>query len=276
MTYCGKSCEYCQWKEELSCEGCKNGPGQALYGDCQLAICCRERRHETCETCLEREFCSDLEKRSATPQERLERRQRELQLQERTAAIAPRVAMLLGILFWLVIPRGVSVLLGQETLTARLPVLGMVASVLGSVCNLAYALVLLKLAFASGKYRSAAMCSLVSWGFNAIMLFMKASAVTTVLVVVVMAVTLVSDYFEFHGHGELLDPLHSAQADAFRMLWKWNIAATGAVMGGLILLVISPFFGIVTLLTGATGVVVVGVRKLICLNRAWKLFRDYE
>ena len=225
---------------------------------------------------MERAYCTDLEKRTRIPQERLEHRNMELQLHEKTVQDAPMLAMLLGILFWLVIPRGISIVLGQDVLTARLPMLGMVGAVLGSLCNLAYAIVLLKLAFASGKFRSAAMFALASWAINAVMLFMKASAVTTVLVLVVVAMTLVTDYFELHGHAELLEPVNPVQADAFRLLWKWNIAAMGAVLGGLILLVISPFFGIVMVLTGASGAVVVMIRKLICLNRAWKFFRDYE
>jgi len=189
---------------------------------------------------------------------------------------APKIALLLGVLFWMVLPRGVAVLLGQEIFTSRLPILGTVGSVLGVICSLIYALVLLKLVFVSERYRFAGMCSLAASAINVVMLFMKASVVTTVLVLVVVAITLAADYFELHGHAELLDDEDPVQAENFRTLWKWNIGATGALAVGLLLLVFSPFIGVVTLLTGATGVVIVAVRKLIFLHRAWVTFRDYE
>ena len=51
-TYCGKSCVECPRKEELSCPGCKMGPGKQFNGQCELAKCARDKGHETCESCI--------------------------------------------------------------------------------------------------------------------------------------------------------------------------------------------------------------------------------
>jgi hypothetical protein len=45
-TYCGKTCTSCIQKEALNCPGCKVGPGRQYSGECALAKCCRNKKHQ--------------------------------------------------------------------------------------------------------------------------------------------------------------------------------------------------------------------------------------
>ena len=99
---------------------------------------------------------------------------------------------------------------------------------------------------------------------------------TLIEMLVVIAITLGADYFELHGHAELLRDVDPARSEQFRELWKMNITAHGAACGGMVLMMFVPFFGAIVLLTGLSGVVFVAIKKLIYLHRLWKLFRNYE
>ena len=189
---------------------------------------------------------------------------------------APKLALLIGILFWLVVPQGIAVVLSQDALTANFPLLGTVGSVLLNLCMLAYAAALLKLKFASPLYQKAGLCSLAAFAINLVMVFLQASLLTTVLVLAVVAITLGLSYFELHGHAEILRDLDPVRSEKFRELWKMNITAHGAACGGMVLMMFVPFFGAIVLLTGLSGVVFVAIKKLIYLNRLWKLLRNYE
>ena len=42
-TYCGKSCDICDYKISGKCPGCNEGPGHREFGACDLAMCCRDK-----------------------------------------------------------------------------------------------------------------------------------------------------------------------------------------------------------------------------------------
>ena len=90
-TYCGKTCSECAMKEELNCPGCKLEPGRPITGDCALARCCREKGHNTCDTCNIHGNCNTYYIRHQMPQRRQKDRKLE---QERQAAIARKAPLL--------------------------------------------------------------------------------------------------------------------------------------------------------------------------------------
>lgn len=73
-TYCGKSCESCEFKVDLSCAGCKTpekGPGSRESGECELASCCRTQECNACIKCRYVSKCQLYAKRETVPRARI-------------------------------------------------------------------------------------------------------------------------------------------------------------------------------------------------------------
>ena len=73
-SYCGKSCDSCPVREPENCPGCKNGPGSPWSGECELARCCRDKGHDSCNTCNLSYQCSMYNNREWQPDYRARRR----------------------------------------------------------------------------------------------------------------------------------------------------------------------------------------------------------
>ena len=51
---CGAYCGVCDWKEKTDCPGCQMAKGSMFWGECAVAMCCREKGLAHCG------LCSDL------------------------------------------------------------------------------------------------------------------------------------------------------------------------------------------------------------------------
>ncbi len=49
--YCGTYCETCDWKEKMSCKGCKVHASKVFWGTCEIASCAIEKEYEHCGEC---------------------------------------------------------------------------------------------------------------------------------------------------------------------------------------------------------------------------------
>lgn len=101
--YCGKGCESCALREQLSCSGCRSGPGRTWGTECELARCCQQKGHESCQTCSFAAGCRLFYDRSEQPQYRFQERERSAQRQQEAAQKAEVLGKWLWILFWLMI-----------------------------------------------------------------------------------------------------------------------------------------------------------------------------
>jgi len=272
-TYCTKSCGVCAQREELNCPGCQAGPGSKWQGDCEIAKCCNEKGHECCETCSFGGSCSKLRRKDDMPEERRRKRALEEEKRERVAASAAYLGKWLWLLFWLVVPGVLADGLGQ------VPKLSIPANILQLICNITYGLILLKLAAESDRYRSAGICCFIAAGIAGLVIIFSGgqeSAPWTLLITLPAGVVaLVGEYHEYMGHAEILRDADIAMSEKWEKLWKWYIGSFGAVLGGLILVMIIPILGLLVMLAGLIGILVIGIMKLVYLYRTAKLFREY-
>lgn len=51
MAYCGTYCEKCDWKEKMSCKGCKEHASNVFWGNCAIASCAIEKKLNHCGEC---------------------------------------------------------------------------------------------------------------------------------------------------------------------------------------------------------------------------------
>ena len=277
-TYCGKNCADCAYRERLACPGCKAGPGRAIYGDCTLAKCCRDKGHESCETCGFHTSCGPLRGRADMPQYRLKKLEAEAERRANIARKAPFLGKWLWILFWLVIPQSIAGIMTNETVVEWAPGLKLPGQVLSVLCAVAYGLILLRLSKEEGHYRTAAICCVAAAVLSAAAACFSGGEEpgwTLVITLPGAVVSLVGEYHEFMGHAEVLSGVDNDRSEKWRNLWKWNIGLFGALLASVVITLIVPMLGMLVMLAAMIGILVVSILKLVYLYRAAKLFREY-
>lgn len=278
-TYCGKNCEECASKEALNCPGCKSGPGSAWSGDCEIAKCRKDKGHETCETCSYNTGCYTLRKKDGMPEARLQKRAAEAERKEQTARSAAFFGKWLWILFLMAVSGAIAGLIGAETVAVWFPALLLPGQILETAYNLAYGLILLKLAVENDRYRTAGICCLIGAGIAAIVAVISGGGEvpgwTLVFTLPATVVSFVGEYHEYMGHSEALRDADPAQSEQWRKLWKWYIGSFAALVGSIIVILIVPILGVLVVLAAAIAVLAISIMKLVYLYRAAKLFREY-
>lgn len=278
-TYCGKNCAECAHKHQLSCSGCKTGPGRQYGGDCELAKCIRDKGHETCDTCGFRGNCGTLRSRDHMAEYRIRKIEAEKMRRESIAKRAPFLGKWLWILFWLIIPSTLSSLMTNDTISQIAPGMVFPGELLGAASSLAYGAILLKLGDEEDGYRTAGICSLIAAGVNGLVTIFSGPAGApewTMLISIPAAVVgMVSEYQEFMSHSVVLTGVDNELSDKWTVLWKWNIGLVAGLFACLIVMLIIPTLGALALLAGSIGLIVVSILKLVYLYRTAQAFRDY-
>ncbi len=290
-TYCGKNCAECALMEAQKCPGCQAGPGRRYYGDCELAKCCRDKGHETCETCGFKMTCRNLQNRDHQPEirrkkaeaqqkEQEKRREEERKRKERMANRAQVLGKWLWILFWLFVPALIASIMGNEKISETAPDIYLTGQILSAVCSIAYGLVLLKASSEEDRYRTAGVCMLVSAAAGILTVIVSGGDVTSpgLLLIALPAaiVSLVGEYKEYCGHSAVLEDVDRDLSAKWLSLWKWNIGCMVGVIGGGILGQVAPGLGLFIVLCSSIGIIIVHILKLVFLYRTAKMFREYR
>lgn len=275
MTYCGKICENCAWREEHDCSGCKSGPG-GRGGDCEIAACCREKGHMDCTTCGFQLNCQQLRAREELPQRRQRRQEAREAKRQWYNETAPLLGKWLWISFWLIVPSTVIGLLTDEQLHDNL-VLGKVGAILTMVLVCVSALCLIKLAPAEPRYRTAGWCSLGSGIMVELAELLELNAVGwgLLLLLPAMGIAMYATYQEYHAHAAVLEGLDDELAAKWLKLWKWEVGLILGMFGCILVLLIAPVLGLLVFLADIIAMAVVSILSLVYLYRTAKLFRNY-
>lgn len=192
---------------------------------------------------------------------------------ETTASLIWRLDALL----WLVVPGTIAGLMSDEALSAHWPGLVIPGEILGFLCNMAYGLLLLKLAGVNERYRTAGICVLVSIVVSTPVTLLADGAGWTLAVLLPMAVVaLAGEYQEYIGHAEVLEPVDLELSGKWRRLWKWYIGTYLALFAGIFVALIFAWLGLLVVLASAIGTLVVSILKLVYLWRTARTFREYE
>lgn len=275
-TYCGKNCEECTYKAELSCTGCQSGPGRAVIGDCKLAHCCRDKGHTTCDTCELKRNCGKWLDKGSIPKQRIERRIELQKEQEIIARRAPFLGKWLWILFWLVVPSEISGIMTMDKVVEAFPLLRVPGLVLGITCSLVYSLILLRISSEHESYRLAGLFGIGSTLLEVFMLVLGSTGGLVFLISLIkIAVGLLMTYHEYKAHGESVYPVDADLSECWEKLWKWKLYSIAGLAGSVILTIISRFLGVVLLFASIIFMLVVSVFKLIYLYQTAQAFRSW-
>ena len=279
-TYCGKNCLECGQKEVLKCPGCKSGPGMRFEGDCDLAKCCADKGHEDCSSCSFSVGCRTLRGREYIPEYRQRRMEAEKIRQEAIAKRAPVLGKWLWVLFWLIIPGSVASLLTNENITGAVSALYISGLVLRVICSAVSGIILLRLTSEEDRYRTAGICALIV-GVASVLAacisdVVKEQAWSLVISFPAAIVGMVGEYNEFTAHSIVLTGLDNALSDQWMSLWKWYVGSYCALLGSVLMIVISPVLGLLVVTAAAIGLIITSILKLVYLYRTARIFRNFR
>lgn len=272
-TYCGKSCESCTHRETLSCPGCRQGPG-GTFAQCAIARCCRDKCHDTCESCTSWSYCGLRSGRDQEPVRRQQQQERERQQQWELRQQAPLLARWLSVLFWLFIPQAIAGLMTNDNVAAAMPELVLPGTILSIVCTLLYSIGLWNMRSANEAYGRAAACTVIGMGCSAVSTLVGQAGLLVLLALVVLGIELYATYLEYNAHADTVQVVDAVLADQWRKLWKWYCGCLIGSAASLLLAFIALLLAGLLLVAIGITLIVLSILKLVYLYRMSRRFRE--
>ncbi len=267
-TYCGKTCTDCEYKDKLSCQGCKVGPGAGFYSDCELAKCCKKCGHDTCSTCLNVSTCKLHRGRTNAAELRFKRQENQNAERARLSAMAPGMIKCFLVLFICLIVNAVVSFFSDDVFLKNFPVLKIVGISLVCIVQLVYYIVLLRMSSTEETYKTAACLGIIGivayLSINIIVVYSDKFSVFRVLNLAITVILTAARYFECNAHSALLCNF-SDMSDKWERHWKWYLRTIIAKLASVLLVLISPILALVLMIVALIATVVVDIQRIIYL-----------
>ena len=189
------------------------------------------------------------------------------------------LAKWMRILFWLIIISTAANLLTSENVTNAAPPLASAGQILNIAANVAYGVVLLKIASESMNYRNSAICRFITAAVAIAVIPISDNteffiAIPVVILSIVM--DMVGEYYEFMGHAEVLRGADRTLSYKWLTLWKWYICTFLGMNGGTVLAVMIPLIGLIVVLASAVGTLVISIVKIVYIYKTAGVFRNSQ
>ncbi len=271
-TYCGKNCEACEYREKLQCKGCKKGPGRELYGDCEVASCCREHSYNQCVECVNRTGCEKYNSASRKAYFRSiqigsEEEQNEAKV-ERSESLGTKVR----IIFFLSI---LQTIFSIMQLFENKSIIYLTGSIGLIVIVIIYAIVLLLMAQDCNRFKTAGICNLIV-ALGSIVVGLFIGGVPGVLLSLVLYIlSCVALYQEIYGYSDSLSGISDTLSMKWSEIWKYLLICYIVMEVSPFLVALFPLLGILATIAGAIGLIIVEVMRLISLNDTANTFDTY-
>ena len=275
QTYCGKDCTACQYRESTGCYGCKAGPGRLIYGDCEIAKCCRAKGHQDCSTCTQKDYCGQLKCRIRMPEYRRQKQETEAAIRAEHLRTAPFFSKWLNVLFWIAIANSAISVTGT-VLTTFWPEVTLPLTAIQVAVNIVYAVFLLILSREDERhYRLAGIFVILSSIVSAAYALIENEIIVLLLAIPTLVLSITSQHHQYWGHISNLQGVNDVMAQLWQELWKWRWICIALIAGGVSLSSMIPIFPLIALILGLFGSVYVSVYEVIYLRRSAEAFRDY-
>ena len=274
-TYCGKDCNECSYREKLNCDGCKSGPGRELSTECELASCCRNKRHATCNTCIDKSGCYCYLNRTKIPAERLKRK---AEKSERNKELIPKAQLLkkwTDILFFVVIFSIIFSLITEFKVFVENEIFSTISYFGGIAFTIAYGVCLICMGKVCKNYYKSAVLIIGMQIGQAFFDFTSEAtnliSVTTMLVLLII-LTLLAEYFELMAHAEAVAPYNMMISGNWKKLWKWFIICYAVSMFAILMgTLIGQIFTLVLTIT----MLVLDIIKIMYIRQNYNAYLDY-
>lgn len=194
-------------------------------------------------------------------------------------AEAQRLGKLLSILFWLFIPSGIASIMTSGNMADLSPAVFTAGNVLLTACSLIYGIILIRMAFAESRYRTAGIFSLLTSAVVILIVILcnttKVASDSLIFSIIQLVLAFACVYTEYSAHALLLQEIEADLSAKWSVLWKGYIGSSIVIICGIVVLLGSPIFGILLILISCFALVVISILKLVYLYRTAKIFRKY-
>lgn len=283
-SYCGKSCEACETKEQLNCSGCKKGPGQKNDGDCTIAACCRTEGCNSCENCTRVANCELFQIRDNIPNRRLQSKDSDDEyIDASTLRKYKNLAELINIIFITSVISFVITLISSFIGENNILLQG-IFSLCSGISSIIYIVAICKM----GKYNSCFKEIFILWLISIALsiIFLLLSDITVILSTITALALLILMFIclkkEFEGYAELTAGLSKNLSRNWETLGKrFSLFISLLIIGlivSLVLIFLIPIFGIISAIffvIMAILCIVLMIAKLIYMKKTADLFKRY-
>ena len=274
-TYCGKSCENCEYREELKCNGCKNGPGRELYGDCDVAGCCRNKMFESCMECQNWMGCETYNGASRKAYFRTVKTDIN-QSQDREKLERSRfMGKYVRIIFILSILQIITNVLSNQRVALISYNLYQVALIASVVVGLIYGVILLFMSKESKQFMIAGIICIAAPIISILSIFTYNLTLVGFISVAMIIAAFVAQYLEMRGYSDTLSGINNALSVKWMEIWKGLITWLIVMVVGAFVSAIIPIVGVIAVLVAAIGIIVVSIKRLICILDTANAFETY-
>lgn len=267
-SYCLKPCLECG-----GCSGCRAGG----YGTrCEIARCCKEKGHKSCESCTRQTGCSVRLGRVRMPERLFEEDHRAAENRRIIRNRAEILAKWVGLIFWSVIAMNESDLLGL--LAWFVPILGTVFTVVSAGLLLVSAYGYFRLREVDERFGLVALYSVVS--LVRVLLFGSLPENNALVLLVNLAFGAFGLFItnrKCMAFRDNLAGISGEQADKWEDQWKYSKYGLCAILIGFLLLPILLWIGTVIIVGALVFLLGLLIRELVCLYRTTEvcnLYRD--
>lgn len=203
----------------------------------------------------------------------------QMQTERKPGVNVALLAKWMRILFWLIIISTAANLLTSENVTNAAPPLASAGQILNIAVNVAYGVVLLKIASESMNYRNSAICRFITVAVAIAVIPISDNteffiAIPVVILSIVM--DMVGEYYEFMGHAEVLRGADRTLSYKWLTLWKWYIGTFLGMIGGTVLAVMIPLIGLIVVLASTVGTLVISIVKIVYIYKTAGVFRNCQ
>ena len=267
-SYCLKSCAECG-----QCGGCRSGSYAAR---CDIAKCCREKNHESCESCTRTASCPTRWGRDQMPRKLELQDRRRAEALERNRAHAAVLARWTNLIFWCLIAMNVVSLL--EFFEDRVPALRWIGLGLSAVQILFVAYCYLQMREVDATFGTVAVLRVVAQGISTLVsvFLTRESALQTVILVAAAVVALIEVKLQTETFRDVLSGISMELSDKWERQWGLYKIALYILLGGLVSCLILSVWGLAVVVAGLGVLLFVYIREYVYLYQTARGCADFS
>ena len=270
-SYCLKSCTECARE---GCAGCKAG---AFAQQCDIVKCCKEKNHESCESCTRETYCPTRTGRLHMPEKVFAMERREAELQVKYLGDAAVLAKWVKIIFWSMIAVNVVSFIGY--LEGWFPGIRWIDLLCSVALYVVICLCYFKLRGVHDRFGTVAV---LTFACQLVLVLLSAfvpgeNALKTIIQLIGGVVSIFVWKIRCETFRDALSGIHRDMSRKWENQWKLYKISLWMTFGGLLVCII-PVVGLVGLLAvvGGLGLVIfLSIREYVYLWQTWKTCEDF-
>lgn len=269
-SYCLKSCAECGRE---GCVGCRTG---AFAGQCEILKCCKEKNHESCESCTKVTFCATRANRDQMPEKVFAVQRREAELAAKYRADAVILAKWTRVIFWCVIAMNVFSVFGL--LSGLVPAFHWV-DVLGSAAlALGVSYGMLQMKAADERFKTVAILEFGIYAASMVSqeLLGEGNGFLKFLQLIIGTVGIYVTKVKTETFRDALCGISREMAGKWERQWDIYKMSLYIILGGLGASLILGILGLIAVVAGAFLLVFVDIREYVYLYQTQRTCLEFD